>query len=109
MHRREPMLKPKVLFLCTHNSARSQMAEGADVLIYDAQYLPAEYEKGKKGWGHSTWREAVKIVMESGAKELILFHHDPDHPDTCIDAIVAEARNHYPAVRAAAEGMELHL
>src|SRR5262249_2703865 len=86
-----------------------KLAEGADVLIYDAQYTPDEYTASKKGWGHSTWREAVNIVMESGAKELILFHHDPDHPDAAIDSIVSEARNHYPAVRAAAEGMELPL
>jgi ribonuclease BN (tRNA processing enzyme) len=86
-----------------------KLAEGADVLIYDAQYTPDEYIASKKGWGHSTWREAINIVMESGAKELILFHHDPDHPDACIDGIVTEARNHYPAVRAAAEGMVLQL
>src|SRR5205807_6561257 len=69
-----------------------KLAEGADVLIYDAQYLPEEYEANKRGWGHSHWREAVNIVMESGAKELILFHHDPDHTDECIDAVVSTAR-----------------
>ncbi|HUI55498.1 MAG TPA: MBL fold metallo-hydrolase [Bryobacteraceae bacterium] len=86
-----------------------QLAEGADVLIYDAQYLPEEYEAKKRGWGHSHWREAVNIVMESGAKELVLFHHDPDHDDACIDSIVQVARDHYPKVRAAAEGMEIQL
>ena len=30
--------------------------------------------------------------MESGAKELILFHHDPDHTDECIDTVVTQAR-----------------
>jgi phosphoribosyl 1,2-cyclic phosphodiesterase len=86
-----------------------KLAEGADVLIYDAQYLPQEYEAHKRGWGHSHWREAVNVVMESGAKELILFHHDPDHSDGCIDEVVREARNYYPKVRAAAEGMEIQL
>ena len=86
-----------------------QLAEGADILIYDSQYTPDEYQKFKKGWGHSTWREGINIVMESGAKELVLFHHDPDHPDGCIDAIVQEARNYYPKVRAASEGMEIQL
>ena len=86
-----------------------KLAEGADVLIYDAQYLPEEYEAAKHGWGHSHWREAVNIVMESGAKELVLFHHDPDHSDKCIDAIVAKAGEYYPRVRAAAEGMEINL
>lgn len=84
-----------------------KLAEGADVLIYDAQYLPEEYEARKRGWGHSHWREAVNLVMESGAGELVLFHHDPDHDDRCIDKVVAEARNYYPRVRAAAEGMEI--
>jgi len=86
-----------------------KLADGADVLIYDAQYLPDEYEARRRGWGHSHWREAVNIVMESGAKELILFHHDPAHDDECIDNIVKEARNYYPKVRAASEGMQVEL
>ena len=86
-----------------------ELAEGADVLIYDAQYLPEEYEARKRGWGHSHWREAINVVMQSGAKELVLFHHDPDHTDDCIDSVVAKAREHYPRVRAASEGMEIVL
>ena len=86
-----------------------KLAEGADVLIYDAQYLPEEYAAEKRGWGHSHWREAVNVVMESGAKELVLFHHDPDHTDVVIDKIVDDARNYYPKVRAAAEGMEIRI
>jgi ribonuclease BN (tRNA processing enzyme) len=47
--------------------------------------------------------------MESGAKELVLYHHDPDHNDAIIDKSVMEARNYFPKVRAAAEGLEMHL
>jgi ribonuclease Z len=86
-----------------------KLAEGADVLIYDAQYLPEEYQARKRGWGHSHWREAVNVAMESGAKELVLFHHDPDHTDDCIDSVVTKAREYYPKVRAASEGMEILL
>lgn len=86
-----------------------KLAEGADVLVYDAQYLPDEYAAKKIGWGHSHWREAVNIVMESGAKELVLFHHDPDHDDGCIDSVVKAARDYYPRVRAASEGMEIRV
>ncbi len=86
-----------------------KLAEGADVLIYDAQYLPEEYAARKRGWGHSHWREAINVVMESGARELILFHHDPDHSDDCIDSVVAKAREYYAKVRAASEGMEIRL
>jgi len=91
------------------DKAVRKLAEGADVLIYDAQYLPEEYEARRRGWGHSHWREAVNVVMQSGAKELVLFHHDPDHTDAIIDKVVHEARNYYPKVRAAAEGMEINL
>ena len=86
-----------------------KLAEGADLLIYDAQYLPEEYEARKRGWGHSHWREAINVVTQSGAKELVLFHHDPDHTDECIDSVVTKARDYYPKVRAAAEGMEITL
>ncbi|HKR94573.1 MAG TPA: MBL fold metallo-hydrolase [Candidatus Angelobacter sp.] len=109
--------KGKVLVYATDNEPGDpvfdknlrKLAEGADVLIYDAQYLPEEYTAHKQGWGHSHWREAVNVVMESGAKELILFHHDPDHTDACIDAVVTQAREYYPKVRAASEGMEILL
>lgn len=86
-----------------------KLAAGADVLIYDAQYLPEEYNAKRRGWGHSHWREAINIVMESGAKDLILFHHDPDHDDACIDKVVKEASNYYQRVRAAAEGMQVEV
>ena len=85
-----------------------KLAAGADVLIYDAQYLPQEYER-KRGWGHSHWREAINVVTESGAKDLVLFHHDPDHDDACIDKVVKEARDYYPRLRAASEGMQIEL
>lgn len=109
--------KGKVLVYATDNEPGDpafdknlrKLAEGADVLIYDAQYLPEEYAAHKQGWGHSHWREAVNVVMESGAKELILYHHDPDHTDACIDAVVTQAREYYPKVRAASEGMEILL
>lgn len=109
--------KDKVLVYATDNEPGHpqfdkdvrKLAAGADLLIYDAQYLPDEYEARKRGWGHSHWREAVNLVMESGAKELVLFHHDPDHNDACIDSIVAEAHNYYPKVRAAAEGLEINI
>jgi len=91
------------------DKAVRKLAEGADVLIYDAQYLPDDYAAKRVGWGHSHWREAVNVVMESGAKELILYHHDPEHTDPILDRVVADARNYYPQVRAAAEGMVIEV
>jgi ribonuclease BN (tRNA processing enzyme) len=86
-----------------------KLAEGADVLVYDAQYLPAEYEARRRGWGHSHWREAVAIARESGVKELVLFHHDPDHDDPCLDSIVQAACEFHPRTQAAREGLVIEL
>jgi phosphoribosyl 1,2-cyclic phosphodiesterase len=91
------------------DDAVRKLAAGADLLIYDAQYLPEEYAAKKRGWGHSHWREAVKLARESGANELVLFHHDPDHSDACLDDVTREARDCFPKLRMAAEGMVLRL
>lgn len=78
-------------------------AQGADVLVYDAQYTDAEYAS-KRGWGHSTWREATRVARDAGVKKLVLFHHDPSHDDGVMEAIVAEARQHFENTDAAREG-----
>ena len=40
-------------YACVDPALRT-LAEGADVLVYDAQYTPEEY-RTKVGWGHSTY------------------------------------------------------
>jgi phosphoribosyl 1,2-cyclic phosphodiesterase len=92
-----------------HDRNIRKLAEGADVFIYDAQYTPFEYANFKKGWGHSTWREAVNIAKEAQVKQLILFHHDPDHSDNFLETIVSEAQRYFPNVLAAWEGLEINL
>ena len=67
----------------------TRFVNGADVLIHDAQYTDPEY-RSKKGWGHSSWKEAVRLSAEGEVGHLILFHHDPDHTDRVIDVQVQE-------------------
>ncbi len=57
-----------------------ELAAGADIFINDAQYTPAQLANERKGWGHSSWQEGVKIAREVNAKTLVLFHHDPIPP-----------------------------
>jgi phosphoribosyl 1,2-cyclic phosphodiesterase len=83
-------------------------AQGADVLIYDAQYTPEEYES-HRGWGHSTWLEATKVAKDARARQLILTHHDPSHSDTAIYEIVRGARECFENTIAAREGLEIVL
>jgi phosphoribosyl 1,2-cyclic phosphodiesterase len=90
------------------DKAVRRLAQGADVLIYDAQYLPEEFGS-HRGWGHSYWPEGVAIAAECQVKHLVLFHHDPDHSDDCIDQLLKQAQRHFTKVSAAAEGMVLQI
>jgi ribonuclease BN (tRNA processing enzyme) len=80
--------------------------EGVDVLIHDAQYLPAELAR-RHGWGHSTWEQAVVMAERIGATRLILTSHSPRRTDPEIDAIVSEARARVPDTEAAREGLRV--
>jgi phosphoribosyl 1,2-cyclic phosphodiesterase len=78
-------------------------ANGADLLIYDAQYTPEEYVK-YRGWGHSTWVEGVRVAQETGTRQLLLFHHDPAHDDAFLDEVGNTARGEFEGVAPAREG-----
>ena len=48
---------------------------GCDLLICDAQYLP-EQLKEKKGWGHSSWKEAIELCRRSKSAKVICSHYE---------------------------------
>ncbi len=63
----------------------------ADVLIIDSQYEAEEY-RHHVGWGHGCVDDVVRLAILARVKRLYLFHHDPDHDDARIDAMLARAR-----------------
>ena len=60
---------------------------GADLLVHDAQYTRAAYDKGQIGWGHSPIEDAIASARRAGVKQLALFHHDPERSDAQLDAM----------------------
>jgi phosphoribosyl 1,2-cyclic phosphodiesterase len=86
-----------------------ELAAGADILINDAQYTSEQLAGTRKGWGHSSWVEGVKLAKEIGVRTLVLFHHDPDSTDRIVDDRLRQARNHFDSVYAATEGMVMTL
>jgi len=86
-----------------------ELAAGADIFINDAQYTPEQLTSTRQGWGHSSWREGVKVAREAGAKTLVLFHHDPDATDRMVDGLLRQAREEFDSVFAASEGMVIKL
>jgi phosphoribosyl 1,2-cyclic phosphodiesterase len=83
-----------------------KLAAGADILVYDAQYTPAEYPT-KVGWGHSTWAAGTELARAAGVRQLVLFHHDPARTDAQLAQLEADARAQLPGTVAAREGMVL--
>jgi phosphoribosyl 1,2-cyclic phosphodiesterase len=87
-----------------------ELAECADVLIYDCTYTNEEYyhpQSSKISWGHSTWEEGVKLAKAARAKKLVIFHHDPSHNDEFMDRIGVRAALVFPHAIVAREGMDI--
>jgi phosphoribosyl 1,2-cyclic phosphodiesterase len=103
----------KVLVYCTdveHGDTIDQrivqLAKDADFLIHDAQYTPKEL-KGKKGWGHSSWEQAIEVAERAGVNQLALTHHDPDHNDEFLLEVEKECRTRFPKAFLAREKAEI--
>lgn len=85
---------------------------GASLLIHDATYTP---ETLMSGWGHSTFEEAIDVAAEAGVQKLMLFHHNPDCNDDCMDLLVENAVEYAAKkapdleVFAGSEGMEINV
>lgn len=76
-------------------SAFVEFAKGADLMVFDAQFRPAEYE-AHKGWGHSTWKEAVDVAQQCGVHKLWLMHHSPERTDAELDEMSAAVSAAFP-------------
>lgn len=91
-----------------------EFVRGAQVLIHDATYTSEEYDQ-HRGWGHSTFRDAVELALEANVGTLVLFHHEPRRTDDQLDTQLADCRAFVKArggalqVVAAAEGLTLTL
>ncbi len=91
-----------------------EFLRGVDVLIHDAMFTPDELEH-HRGWGHSSYLEAVTLAAEARVKRLVLFHHRPERDDAGMDVLLKQARaagkkiNASLEVMAATEGLQLTL
>ncbi len=83
-------------------------AKDCDLLIYDGQYTPAEYENCR-GYGHSTKEKGLEIMEKSGAKQIMFTHFSPDHDDEFLEAEEARLRELNANISFARVGRELVL
>jgi phosphoribosyl 1,2-cyclic phosphodiesterase len=90
-----------------------ELARGADLMIFDAQYLPAEYDavgaRSRKGWGHSTYAVGAALARRARVKRLALYHHAPERDDASIAKIAGLAKKALAGAFVAREGMIVEL
>ena len=91
-----------------------KLAQGVDVLIFDAMYTPEEYagKAGggpKTGWGHATFAAGCELAHAAGAKQLVLHHHDPNQTDAMVREKETRARELFPNTIAAREGVVIEI
>jgi ribonuclease BN (tRNA processing enzyme) len=84
------------------------LAWWADLLIHEGQYT-AEELISHRGWGHSSWEQAVEVAQRAGVKKLIITHHDPDHDDGFLREIEKRCQARFPNSWLAREKMEIEV
>jgi len=85
-----------------------KLAEGADLLIHDAQFTDEELKK-KRGWGHSSFSQAIEVAERANVKMLALTHHDPDHDDGFLRKMEKKCQHRFKDSFLAREKMEIEL
>ena len=114
-HSLHPLEAPPGMTPVHHEDRRHlRFLEGADLVIHDAQYTLDEFP-AKAGYGHTPMERAVDYAMLAQAKQLALFHHDPDRDDNAVERLCEMAIARVAAgqsalkVFAAAEGQVIEL
>src|SRR5881275_1250228 len=101
-------------FATAERSKLVDFLQGCDLAIMDTQYTDEEYAK-HIGWGHSSLSSVVSLALDANVRQLLLFHHDPNHDDEMIGKMVEQARElvtkngKHLEVEAAREGAEILL
>jgi len=78
------------------------LADGADLLIHDAFWLPEE-ARPQALLGHVVADYAVGLARRAHARRVLLAHHKPDRTDEALDRLAARFRAD-PSIAVAAEG-----
>ena len=61
---------------------------GADLLIFEAQYVFTDSVQMKRDWGHSSSYVGIDLALDAEVKKLLLFHHDPMKTDQVLLKII---------------------
>ncbi|GEJ58475.1 ribonuclease Z [Anaeromyxobacter diazotrophicus] len=88
-------------------AATAEAARGADLLVHDATFGDEEQGRAEETW-HSTAREAARVARDARAGRLVLTHLSTRY-DQDPSPLVRQAREEWPAVDVAHDGLVLEL
>lgn len=64
-------------------------ARSSDLLVWDASYTEEELA-ARRGWGHSTWQQGLKLAEKINVGRTLMTHHSPERTD---DALIDMERS----------------
>ena len=82
------------------------ISKNSNIIIHDSHFM-VEDLKNHKGWGHSSWKNAVDLAKKSKIDQLILFHFSPEYNDKTITEMEKQAKQHFSNSIAAKQGMKI--
>ncbi len=86
----------------------SGFARAANLFIVDAMWTPQEADL-RRGWGHSSYRDAIAAAAAAAVEKTALFHHDSSRTDAQLRLLDAEAARLREGAFFARQGMTIAL
>ena len=83
-----------------------EIAKNSDMLIHDSHFSNKDLEKFK-GWGHSSYGEAIDVANKANVKTLVLFHYSPNYNDDEVSRIEKEAKKIFKNTIASKQGLKI--
>lgn len=85
-----------------------EFSKGADVLVHEAQYTEEQLQR-HRGWGHSSYDQAIEVAKRAQVGKLILTHHDPNHDDDFLHEQEMYCKSRFSDCVLAREGMVISI
>lgn len=90
------------------NDALIDFMRDADMAVYDCTFDDSEFD-ARRGWGHSTWQEGVRLAKAAKVKRFGIFHHEPERSDAALAQIERRAQEDFAATLVTRDFLELDL
>lgn len=71
------------------------LMQGADLVLYDTNFEDEEMERFK-GYGHSTWQQALRLANAAGVERVGFVHHAKNRTDADLLRIENTAKSQFP-------------